>query len=271
MNRRQFIQSLAIAGIAAQVPPLLAGAPLDQGEAIKDYLYRIRNPDNHYDQDYRANDQMTQTLIKVSERLKRVQRVVGYGNFNIISFDDALKISKRYSRIGDFESRETQLIEQLFYEDAGIYGFSGEKTMDKLTTSISRKDVKKISGSGHYLFKGKPTALYSDIRRSVGDQVILTSGIRGVVKQMSLFLNKASRHEGNLSLASRSLAPPGYSFHGTGDFDVGRSGWGSLNFTEAFATTEEFKRLIDLGYIDIRYPIDNRLGVRFEPWHIKVG
>lgn len=271
MHRRRFIQALAIAGFASSVTPLRAGAPLDEGEAIKDYLYRIRHPDNHYDQDYLANHQMRQTLIKVGERLKRLQRVVGYGNFNIISFDEALKISRRYSRIGRFKSPETQLLEQLFYEDAGIYGFSGEKTMEKLTTSISRKEVKKIAGSGHYLFRGKPTALYDDIRRSVGEKVILTSGIRGVIKQMTLFLDKANRHDGNLSLASRSLAPPGYSFHGTGDFDVGRSGWGHLNFTEAFASTEEFKRLTDLGYVDIRYPIDNLLGVRFEPWHIKVG
>jgi zinc D-Ala-D-Ala carboxypeptidase len=25
-----------------------------------------------------------------------------------------------------------------------------------------------------------------------------------------------------------------------------------------------------LGYVQIRYTEDNRLGVRFEPWHIKV-
>jgi LAS superfamily LD-carboxypeptidase LdcB len=92
-----------------------------------------------------------------------------------------------------------------------------------------------------------------------------------VVKQMQLFVSKADRADGNLSLASRSLAPPGYSFHGVGDFDVGIKGWGARNFTDDFATTDEFKKLLDLGYIDIRYPADNRLGVRFEPWHIKVS
>lgn len=271
MQRRRFIQTLAFGAIASQMPALRAAAPPDEGEEVKDYLHRMRFPDNHYAQDYLASEKNRPTLDQVCERLKRIQRIVGYGNFNIISFDEAIKTARRYGRVGAFKTAETELIEQLFYADAGIYGFSGEKPMEKLTESISLKDVSKIPGTGHYLFRGKPMELYDDIRRSIGDQLILTSGIRGVVKQMALFLDKASRHEGNLSLASRSLAPPGYSFHGTGDFDVGRSGWGSLNFTEAFARTKEFKRLTDLGYIDIRYPINNRLGVRFEPWHIKIG
>ena len=79
---------------------------------------------------------------------------------------------------------------------------------------------------------------------------------------MHLFLRKASKYQGNLSLASRSLAPPGYSFHGIGDFDVGNIHLGVKNFTNAFAKTDEYKKLIDLGYIDIRYPMDNELGVR---------
>lgn len=90
------------------------------------------------------------------------------------------------------------------------------------------------------------------------------------MKQFLLFLNKAYSNDGNLSLASRSLAPPGYSFHGNGDFDVGQVGYGALNFTERFTETEVFKRLSEMGYLQLRYPEDNRLGVRFEPWHIKI-
>ena len=99
----------------------------------------------------------------------------------------------------------------------------------------------------------------------------MTSGVRGMMKQFLLFLNKAYANNGNLSLASRSLAPPGYSFHGNGDFDVGQSGFGSLNFTAQFTETAVFKRLADLGYLKLRYPKDNLLGVRYEPWHIKVS
>ncbi|MGI9295075.1 MAG: M15 family metallopeptidase, partial [Pseudomonadales bacterium] len=99
----------------------------------------------------------------------------------------------------------------------------------------------------------------------------LTSGIRGIVKQMQLFLAKAVVTNGNLSQASRSLAPPGYSYHGIGDFDLGKVGFGLRNFTESFATTDEYKRLIDLGYVSIRYTETNPFGVRHEPWHIKIA
>ena len=86
-----------------------------------------------------------------------------------------------------------------------------------------------------------------------------------------LFLNKAYKSNGNLSVASRSLAPPGYSYHGVGDFDVGQVGFGADNFTARFTSTEVFKKLENLGYINLRYQKDNLLGVRFEPWHIKVS
>ena len=33
---------------------------------------------------------------------------------------------------------------------------------------------------------------------------------------------------------------------------------------------EEYKKLIELKYIDLRYTKDNQIGVRYEPWHIKV-
>jgi LAS superfamily LD-carboxypeptidase LdcB len=45
---------------------------------------------------------------------------------------------------------------------------------------------------------------------------------------------------------------------------------GHKNFTEAFAKTDEFKRLIDLGHVTIRYPRGNPYGVRYEPWHVGV-
>ena len=46
---------------------------------------------------------------------------------------------------------------------------------------------------------------------------------------------------------------------------------GADNFTLRFTTTRVYRKLKDLGYINIRYVEDNMLGVRFEPWHIKVS
>ena len=139
-----------------------------------------------------------------------------------------------------------------------------------MTTRIKKSEVVKIPRTGNYLYKGAPQELYENIRKHVGDKLYLTSGIRGVMKQFLLFFNKADKNKGNLSLASRSLAPPGYSFHGISDFDVGQVGYGALNFTGSFTSTEVFKKLNALEFVSIRYPKDNLKGVRFEPWHIEV-
>jgi len=100
-------------------------------------------------------------------------------------------------------------------------------------------------------------------RNDVGDQVILTSGVRGNVKQIHLFLAKAIEAQRNLSRASRSPAPPGHSYHGFGDFDVGKIGYGEHKFTSDFSSTQEYEKIATLGYVDIRYPTDNLFGVRF--------
>ena len=216
------------------------------------------------------NGQQMQLLRSILSRLTRVQNYFGYGNFNIIGFDQALNIARRQSSIGEFTAAELDFIEEVFFTNARSLGFYGDKVIENLSATIDKKDVLKIPATGHYLFKGIANDTYRKIRKDLGDSVVLTSGIRGVVKQIYLYLNKVRKLDGNLSLASFSLAPPGHSYHAIGDFDVGKKGFGRKNFTTEFAKTDEFKRLIDLGYLDIRYPPQNPFGVRYEPWHIKV-
>lgn len=237
---------------------------------VKDYITKIKNFNQHFEDDIVAKGEEYKTLISVTKRLHRVQRVVGYGNFGILSFDNALYYASRYSSIGKFPRKETEFLEQVFYRSAKDYGFYGEKVLTHLTDNVPKRSTTKVAGTGHYIFRGDSQKVYQKIIRDVGQSIILTSGVRGIVKQMYLFLNKAVSSKGNLSMASRSLAPPGHSFHGVGDFDVGKKGYGYRNFTEDFAETQEFKRLKDLGYVRIRYPENNPFGVRFEPWHIKV-
>ena len=98
----------------------------------------------------------------------------------------------------------------------------------------------------------------------------MTSGIRNVVKQLSLYCNKIYNSKGNLTKASTAIAPPAYSYHTISDFDVGRRGWGYKNFTAHFARTTEFYKMRKLNYISMRYTINNKDGVRYEPWHVKV-
>lgn len=211
------------------------------------------------------------TFEAALSRLAKLQSYVGYGNFNVIGWDQILRIARNRDQIGAFTKNELDFIEQLFFTNATNLGFYGDKVVTRLSSTIAKKDIVKIAGTGHYLFKDSAAGTYRKIRRDVGESIVLTSGVRGVVKQIYLFLDKTAKVNGNLSLASYSLAPPGHSYHALGDFDVGKKGWGYKNFSAEFADTDEFKRLFDLGYLDIRYPQNNPFGVRYEPWHIKIA
>ncbi|MGS2718668.1 M15 family metallopeptidase [Eionea flava] len=223
-----------------------------------------------YDDDIFVSDSDHAVLHSVHLRLKNLQRQIGYGHFNILNFDDALTFAKRFDVVGKFTPVELAFIEKIFTTNAADYGFYGEKVIPSLTDNINKQHTFKVPYTGHYLFKDQSFQYYKKLREHIGEGIILTSGIRSNVKQLHLFLAKVVRVKGNLSRASRSLAPPGYSYHGIGDFDVGRKGWGGKNFTDAFSQTDEFKRMQDLGYVTIRYDEGNHLGVRFEPWHIQV-
>jgi hypothetical protein len=280
MNRRDFIRLAAAGTIGTGIPaPLYAAFRLvskDNKQVIddrhiKDYLNKIHNFDQEHNKDKLLSPEQKVTLKTSLMRLRRIQRTVGYGNFSLLSFDDAIKISKNYSRVGRFLKPELDFLEMLFYEEGNLYGFLGDKPLKNLTDTIDTPKALKIPYTGHYLYKGLPLELYNKIKKDVGDNVILTSGLRSVTKQFMLFLNKTYKNDGNLSLASRSLAPPGYSYHGVGDFDVGQVGFGASNFTQDFTDTKVYEKLADLGYIKLRYKEDNLLGVRFEPWHIKVN
>ena len=279
MRRRNFLK--AVFGVVVGVgfaPEVFAGIteipPANRSETydsqIKDYLHKMRNFNIRHDGDICLDRREFDLLKSCANRFERVQQTVGHGNFYLLSFDEAVVIARNYSRVGEFPRAELDFLEKIFYLDASHYGFFGEKPVKNITDRVKRREVLRIPYTGNYLYKGMPFQTYKKIIRGIGDGVVLTSGVRSVIKQFLLFLNKACDNEGNLSLASRSLAPPGYSYHGIGDFDVGQTGLGADNFTERFTTTSVYKRLNEQGYLRIRYPLDNLLGVRFEPWHIKV-
>jgi hypothetical protein len=289
MHRREFLK-LAAVSMVLPVPDVLGFAPgsekrdssqeagADRGvknslapdHGVKDRLIKSRFFDHAFKDDILLSPNDVALLNTSLARLTRIQKLIGYGNFSLLNFDDAVVYARRYSRIGGFPKAELFFLEKIFYDQVKKYGFMGEKTIETITGKIKKKEVKKIPSTGHYLYRGKPIAVYRAIQKKIGPDVVLTSGIRSVMKQFLLFLNKTARSRGNLSMASRSLAPPGYSYHGVGDFDVGKKGFGVANFTEQFIQTQVYKRLADLGYITFRYDRGNDLGVRFEPWHIEV-
>lgn len=257
---------------AAQMPRLddLA-VPSGIDDAVRDYLFKMRRFDSPHSSDILLAPQRLPVLRAATDRLGRLERTVGHGFFYLLGFDKAIGVARRYPAVGAFSPQELALIDEMFHADASAYGFMDMKPLNSLTATIPPRKVYKVPGMGNYVYQGAPRTTWETIRRRLGEEVVLTSGVRGIMKQFHLFLTKAALNGGNLSLASRSLAPPGYSFHGIGDFDVGQRGYGARNFTLAFTATPVFRRLEELGYITLRYPRDNMLGVRFEPWHIKVA
>ena len=245
MNRRNFLA-------CAVLTPVFANELLAQSDDI--YLSKAE----------------WKTLVSVNERLKRVKKHIGFANFNLISFKDTLFYARNYHKIGTFTKEELALIDKLFYENPAKYGFYGEQTCENINNKISKKDVVKIPYTGHYIFKGKAKNDYDNLIKDIGDTIILTSGVRNVVKQLSLYTNKIYRCRGNISKASVSIAPPSCSYHTISDFDIGIKGWGYKNFTADFARTYEFSKMVQLDYIGMRYDKNNKDGVRFEPWHVEV-
>ncbi len=277
MQRRTFLKQAAFLFTMANTPMVFAKAAVQKKDHadtfdshIKDRLIKKRLFDKIYNEDIFIDKSLLPLLDSSLRHLKRIQSVIGYGNFCLLNFDDAIKYGRAYSTIGKFSKKKLDFLEMIFYYQVENYGFMGEKPIKTITGKIIRKEVKKIPYTGNYLYRGKPIELYNKIKKEIGSDVILTSGVRSIMKQFLLFLNKAEKSNGNLSMASRSLAPPGYSFHGVGDFDVGKRGYGVHNFTERFTQTKVYEKLTDLGYIQFRYERDNDLGVRFEPWHIEV-
>ncbi|VAX11908.1 D-alanyl-D-alanine carboxypeptidase [hydrothermal vent metagenome] len=293
MNRRRyFIASMGLVSLAAMTAPwrsLLedSSVPLSQtaedkhshtsktgkrklAHEARDQRYAV----SHFDQDLKqdiflpvAEQPVFQSVLR---RQRKIQAHAGYANFSLMSFDEMLKYARSYSVIGEFSADQIRFMEKIFFHDAHDYGFMGEKVISSLTAKVAKKDTVKIPYSGNYLFKGGSQTVFERLRKDVGKNLVLTSGVRSVVKQMYLFLAKAEKCNANLSRASRSLAPPGHSYHALGDFDVGKRNLGALNFTSRFAQTEEYQKLIRLGYVSIRYTQDNYFGVRYEPWHIKI-
>ena len=239
-------------------------------DPLKDYLLKVRNPDIAHADDVILDETERQLLGMVLEKLARLCRCVGNGNFTTLGFDEALVVARRQGSVGEFTTAELAFLEMIYSREARDYGFFGDKQVVAMTHTIPQGEIIKVPYSGNYLYKGESLEKYTKIKTTLGDEVILTSGIRGIMKQFYLFLAKAHRYGGNLSLASRSLAPPGYSYHATGDFDIGQNGLGEGNFSEVFTTTPVYKHLAEQGFVDYRYWRDNPLGVRYEPWHIKL-
>ena len=279
MNRRAFLKSFLSVLVCKWVPGIaMAGTlanpqpprSINKGTGTRQAIVR----QSGFSIDQQGNVVLSpddySLLCTLTQRLARLQVSAGHGNFALMDFDTALTHARYDAYVGSFASTEIDFMEKIFHQDARLYGFMGGKPLKQITDRVQQDEFARVPGTGNYLFTGRSLETYHRMSGDVGNELILTSGIRGIPKQFYLFFRKAVVTKGNLSLASQSLAPPGYSFHGIGDFDVGSVRLGSDNFTRQFTQTDVFKKLQDLEYVRLRYTERNHLGVRFEPWHIKV-
>ena len=162
MNRRSFLKA-AVSGLFACSFPAgaLAGAfggaigtpTRHEIPDLTDYFRKMKQFDRPHPDDLYLNPEQYRVLKEAAHRLTRVQQTVGYGNFHLLSFDDAVKYGGAYARVGSFTKSELDFLEWVFYEDAARYGFFGEKPLTRLTDPIHRRKVVKVPGSGHYLYK----------------------------------------------------------------------------------------------------------------------
>ena len=84
----------------------------------------------------RGSNSLVTSLLK---KLIIVQNQVGYVQFNILSFDDLLKVASRCKK--PLQPSEIDFIESIFYGDPRKYGFYGERTVPNLTIITPQKDV----------------------------------------------------------------------------------------------------------------------------------
>ncbi len=186
-----------------------ADTPSNLDAAVRDYLSKMRRFDSPHPSDITLPPQRIPVLRAATDRLGRLERTVGHGFFYLLGFDEAVRIARGYPAVGAFSPQELALIDELFHADASAYGFMGMKPLNSLTATIPAREVYKVPGMGNFVYQGEPRATWETIRRLLGEDVVLTSGVRGIMKQFHLFLTKAATNGGNLSLASRSLARRG--------------------------------------------------------------
>lgn len=290
-NRRQFLRRLLIVGAGMPLAPMLSvgaswaglnetptkrSSSVDLGAtqiktSLEDYRNKMRYFDKSHPEDIWVSPEEFKLLQQVKLRLDGVYKMVGHSRFYLVDFDETLKVAQTYSQVGGpFTKVELDFLEALYHRPAADYGFYGLKPLGEMTHRVNRNEIVKIQGTGNYLYRGDAEKLYQRMRSDVGNHLMLTSGVRNVVKQFHLFLKKVVKTKGNLSRASRSLAPPGYSFHGVSDFDVGQANFGLNNFTSKFIESSVYQQVHQLDYFKIRYTRNNMLGVRYEPWHVRV-
>lgn len=206
-------------------------------------------------------------LRALAARLAAVERQMGFVAFAVTDYPSVFALGDVHKKLR-FSAEERAALSALFALDARRFGFTGPRASEDLDAAMPRSRLVKTRGSAVLVY---PAA--AELVRRLQDagckRLIVTSGARGIPKQTLLFVRKALRV--GFAQAARSVAPPGYSFHATGDIDVGDADAGAdVNFSERFAGTGTYACIAALPGVRWRYPKGNAANVIYEPWHLAV-
>ncbi len=127
MQRRTLLKSIAAGYAALAGRSVLAQdgsivAPIDAATAAR-MQHKAKHFDNDFEDDfYLTSEQKNNLLMPVMNKMAQAKKIIGFGFFNLLSFDDLLKTVAR-SPSGAFTKAELDFIEATFFRDAREYGF----------------------------------------------------------------------------------------------------------------------------------------------------
>ena len=157
MKRRHVLKTLGLGCIGFGIAPKISAKTIKSyfagteypDDELKDYLHKIQNFNHPHADDVLIDDNLYVTFESAVMRLRRLQKLAGHGNYNILNFTDGLALARNYSRIGEFTKQELGFMELTFYADGQRYGFLGQKPLEEITDQVKKKDVLKIPHSGN--------------------------------------------------------------------------------------------------------------------------
>jgi hypothetical protein len=215
-------------------------------------------------------------LRALADRLAAVERHMGAGRFSVTDYPAVFALGAAHAALR-LSPAERATLDALFALDARRFGFAGPRASASLEATLPVSSLVTTRGSTARVYP-PAAALVARLQAAGCARLVVTSGVRGIPKQTLLFVRKVLQGGGTgwdfaraYATAARSVAPPGYSFHATGDIDVGESGAGpEVNFSERFVQTGTYRCIAAQPGVRWRYPPGNEAGVMHEPWHLAV-
>ena len=128
MDRRNFLKNGCSAlGLLSLSKEAFAGDESTREDHTKDslsHIEKIKRFDEDLEGDVWVELEDVKTFYSLAKKLNRLRSFVGYGNFNLISFDEFLKLSAKSSRLKPVTAKELELFEKLFFANAKNTAFT---------------------------------------------------------------------------------------------------------------------------------------------------